>query len=190
MSPGRKRFSGVWLLAALVTGASTAAGQSRETFSATAVVETGGGGIAMAPLTVTIDRKMSHEEAGALMETFRAGGAAALRKALEGVPSTGTLKLGAAAGTPTRLTLERATDTGRLLTIVTDTPILFVGAGAPSAKPRDGYDFAVLDLVVDASGNGSGTLAPAARISVSGGAFVVADYGSAPVRLTEVRSIK
>jgi hypothetical protein len=46
----------------------------------------------------------------------------------------------------------------------------------PGAKPRDGYDFAVIDIEVDAAGAGSGTLAPAAKVTVNGSASVVEDY--------------
>jgi len=186
----QRAFGSVVAWAVFVTAASTAARQGGETFSATAVVKTASGGTATAPLTVIVDRKMSQQEAEGLADAFRAQGAAGLRKALEGVPPTGSIQLGAGTSTPTRLTLERATDKGRLLTIVADTPILFLGAGVPGAKPREGYDFAVLDMEVDASGRGSGTLAPAARISVKEGAFVVDDYGSELVRLTSVKTLK
>jgi hypothetical protein len=100
------------------------------------------------------------------------------------------VQLGAGAATPTRLTLERATGKGRLLTIVTDKPILFLGAGLPDAKPREGYDFAVIDIEVDAKGAGSGMLAPAAKVTLNEGAFVVQDYGAEAVQLTGVRKTK
>ena len=79
------------------------------------------------------------------------------------------MQLGAGQATPTRLAIERPTDKGRLLTIVTDQPILFLGAGVPGAKPKEGYDFAIIDLEVDAKGTGSGTLAPAAKVTVKDG---------------------
>jgi hypothetical protein len=70
--------------------------------------------------------------------------------------------------------------------MVTDRPVLFVGAGAPGAKPKAGYDFAVIDLEVDAKGAGSGTISPAAKVTVKDGAFVVEDYSGEVVRLTNV----
>jgi putative intracellular protease/amidase len=106
------------------------------------------------------------------------------------VAPTGSVRLGDKAPTPTRLTIERPTDKGRLLTVVCDTPVLFLGAGLPDAKPKAGYDFAVLDIEMDGSGNGSGTLAPAAKVTVKNGAFVVDDYGSEVVRLTDVKKTK
>ena len=157
-----------------------------ERFSATVTVKTAGSATASSPLTITIDRKMPQAEADRFVAAFKAGGAAALRKALEGVPPTGSIQLGAGTPTPTRLTIERPTDKGRLLTIVCDKPIYFLGAGVPGAKAKEGYDFAVLDIEVDAKGTGSGTLAPAAKITVKEGAFVVEDYGAELVRVTGV----
>jgi hypothetical protein len=68
--------------------------------------------------------------------------------------------------------------------------LLFVGAGVVGAKPKEGYDFAVIDIEVDAKGSGSGTIAPAARIKMNQGAFVVEDYGVEVVRLTAVKKTK
>ena len=130
---------------------------------------------------------MPQSEADRLTGAFKAGGAPALRKALVGVPPTGSVRLGTGAATPTRLTLERPTDKGRLITIVTDQPILFLGAGA---KPKEGYDFAIIDIEVDATGSGSGTLAPAAKVTVKQDVFVVEDYGTELVRLTAVKKVK
>jgi hypothetical protein len=174
-----------------VAGAAPAVAQTpAETFTATATVKTAGAATATAPVTITVDRKMSPAEADGLLAAFKSGGAAALRKALVGVPHTGSVRLGAGTPTPTRLTLERPTDKGRLLTIVTDQPILFLGAGVPNAKPKEGYDFAVIDIEVDSKGTGTGTLSPAAKVAVRQGVFVVSDYASELVRLTGVKQVK
>jgi hypothetical protein len=189
-SPKLRRAS-LFLLAFFVTTVSIAALQvGAETFTATATVKTSGGATASAPVTIAVERKMSQAEAEKFMEAFRTGGAAALRKALVGVPPTGSVKLGTGAATPTRLTIERRTDKGRLITIVADKPILALGAGLPDAKPKTDYDFAVVDLEVDDSGNGAGQFAPAAKISVNKGAFVVSDYSSELIRLTDVKKVK
>jgi hypothetical protein len=158
--------------------------QGSETIKAVATVKSAGGTNATTPVSVTIDRTTPQPEADTLVAAFKASGADGLRKALEGVPPTGSVRVGDGAATPARLTLERTTDQGRLLTILTDTPIMFLGAGKPGAKQTKGYDFAVVDLQFKADGTGSGTLAPAARISVKGGAFVVEDYATDMVRLT------
>jgi hypothetical protein len=60
----------------------------------------------------------------------------------------------------------------------------------PTAKAKDGYEFGIIDIEVDASGKGSGTLAPAAKVSVRQGAFVVDDYASEAIRLIDVKKIE
>ena len=86
------------------------------------------------------------------------------------------------------MTIERSTGAGRLLTILTDQPLAFVGGGG---KPKEGYDFAVIDIEVDAAGSGTGTAAPAAKIKMNQDAFVVEDYGGVEiVRLTAVKKTK
>ena len=174
----------------LVTAAFPAGQAAAEGFTATAAVKAAGGASASAPVTITIDRKMSQREADTLTAAFKNGGAAALRKALVGVAPTGSVRIGAGSVTPTRFTIERPTGTGRLLTILTDQPLAFVGAGVPGAKAKEGYDFAVIDIEVDAKGSGSGTLAPAAKIKMNQNAFVVEDYGAEAVRLTAVTKTK
>ena len=179
------------LAAAMVMVPAAVRGQgAAEVFTATAAVKGAGGASASAPVTVTIDRKMSQSEADGLVAAFKAGGADALRKKLVGVPPTGTVRIGAGGDTPTRLTIERATGDGRLLTIVTDKPLVFLGAGVAGAKAKEGYDFAVIDIQVDAKGNGSGTISPAAKIKLNQDAFVVEDYSGEVVRLTAVKKTK
>ena len=176
--------------ALLMTSASPRGQSAAEVFTATAAVKAAGGAAASAPVTITIDRKMSQSEADALAAAFKAGGAAALRKGLAAIPPTGSVRIGTGSATPTRFTIERVTGAGRLLTILTDQPLLFLGASLPGAKPKEGYDFAVIDIEVDAKGNGSGTLAPAAKLRMNQAAFVVDDYGAELVRLTAVKKTK
>jgi len=184
-------LTGLLSLALLVPATTPARAQAgAETFSATATVKTSGGATATAPVTIVVDRKMSQSEADRFLTAFKTGGAAALRKALAGVPAVGSVKLGTSAPTPARLAIERRTDKGRLLTIVTDTPILFLGAGLPGAKPKEGYDFGLLDLEVDDAGNGKGVVSPAAKITVEKDMFVVSDYSLELVQLTAVKKVK
>jgi hypothetical protein len=180
----------VLLVALLMTPASVRGQGAAEVFTATAAVKTAGGVSASAPVAITIDRKMSQKEADSLTAAFKAGGAAALRKALVGIAPTGTVRIGEGRVTPTRFAIERPTPDGRLLTILTDQPLLLLGAGLPDAKAKEGYDFAVIDIEVDAKGNGSGTIAPAAKLKMNQGAFLVEDYGAEVVRLTAVKKTK
>jgi hypothetical protein len=173
--------------ALLMTVASAQTTTTAEVFTATATVTTADGKSASAPMTITIDRTMPDGEAAALVAAFKSGGAAALRKALVGVKPTGTVQIGDGRPTPSRFAIARATGDGRLLTVLTDQPLVFIGATAPGAKPKAGYDFAVIDIQVDGSGNGSGTVAPAAKLKLNDTAFVVEDYSGEVVRLTGVK---
>jgi hypothetical protein len=179
------------LSGALLMTTTAARGQTpAEVFTATATVKAADGKTVSAPLTIQIDRKMSQAEADGLVAAFTSGGAAGLRTKLVGVPATGTIRIGAGKIVPTRFTIERTTSEGRLLTILTDQPLVFLGAAAPGAKPKEGYDFAVLDLTVDAKGTGTGVLAPAAKIKLNQGAFTVEDYAAEVVRVTAVRKTR
>ena len=71
-----------------------------------------------------------------------------------------------------------------LLVLGTDRPIFFVGGGAPDAKPRAGYEVGVIELDIDAKGNGKGTMAGAARVKRGpDGGPIVDDYAEAPIQL-------
>jgi hypothetical protein len=167
-----------------------AQGGGAETFVGTATVKTAGAAAATAPIRIVVERKMTQTEADGLLAAFKTGGAPALRKALNGVPVTGSVQLGGGEVMPTRMTLERVTDTGRLLTIVTDKPIVFLGAGLPAAKSKEDYDFGVIDIQFDKAGAGTGTLAPAAKVNATKGGIVVSDYAADTVHLTGVKKIK
>jgi hypothetical protein len=173
-------------LALVVGAAAVPAHAQSETYTATASIKTAGGAAAAAPVTIVVDRKMPQAEADKFLAAFTSGGAAGLRKALTGVAPTGSVRVAGGAPTPVRLTLERATDKGRLITLVTDSPVLQLGAGVPGAKPREGYDFAIIDLEVSAAGTGSGSFAPAAKVAVKQGVFVVEDYSGEILKLTGV----
>ena len=170
--------------------AATSIQAGAETFSATAAIKTAAGAQATAPVTITVTHKMSQAEADKFTGAFANGGVAALRKALTGVAPTGSVQIGSGKATPTRLTLERPSDRGRLLTIVTDQPLMFIGAGMPEAKPKEGFDFGIIDILVATSGPGSGTMSPAAKVTVKQGVFVVDEYSGELIRLTDVKKAK
>jgi len=73
---------------------------------------------------------------------------------------------------------------GRTISIVTDTPVYFVGGGRRGAKPTAGYEVAVALLTLDKSGHGTGTMAAAARVKPGGETGVrIDDYAETPVKL-------
>jgi hypothetical protein len=172
---------GITVLWAAVASAQTVP----ETFTATASVKRGAASAA-APITVTVTRYATAAERAAVMKAVRDGGAAAVRTALAAMPTAGFIQLGERR-TDIKFAGERTTGSGRLVTLVTAEPILFVGAGIPAAKPMNGFDVAVAMLDLQADGGGLGELAPAAKVGLDeGGAFLIEDYGATVVWLKDL----
>ena len=74
------------------------------------------------------------------------------------------------------------------IAIVTESPLFFVGGGEVDAKPRKGFEVAVIQLEVDSIGLGTGTMAAAARVRPGGATGVqIDDYAETPVKLVTVR---
>jgi hypothetical protein len=167
-----------------VAMAGAVAPAARETCVATASVKTGAGR-ASAPFSVTITRYADAVEREALLGALRTGGPEAARAALAKFKDAGVVQLGAHT-VAVKFAGERPTASGRLVTIVTAEPILFLGAGLPEARPRAGYDVAVAILDLNASG-GFGELAPAAKLGLDdGGALHITDYGDTVIWLKEL----
>jgi len=113
----------------------------------------------------------------------RAGGLNTLHRALGSAKDAGHIQVGDRR-TAIKFVGQRPMPSGRLLTIVTAEPIVFLGAGLPEAPSRDGFDVAVamLDLT---GGKLSGELVPAAKVGVDhNGALLIDDYGATVVWLS------
>jgi len=164
--------------------AATLAQATPETFAATATVKRAGTSVS-APFSVTITRYSSDAERDAVMAAVRAGGSVALHRALGSAKDAGFVQLGDRR-TAIKFVGQRPMPSGRLVTIVTAEPILYIGAGLPEAPPRDGFDVAVAMLELE-GGKVSGELVPAAKVGVDPkGALLIDDYGATVVWLTGV----
>jgi hypothetical protein len=159
-----------------------------KSYTATATVKTAGGASITAPVTITISRWTTDAERSAALAAMKKGDAA-LKSALDGMPSTGTIQVGGRS-TPLHFARTLSTGAGTLVTVVASQPILFLGAGAPEQKPKAGYQFAFATFEIDGKGKGvAGDLAPAAKLKAGpGDAVVVDDYGVEAVRLTAISS--
>ena len=153
-----------------------------ETFKATAAVKHGEAS-ASAPVAVTITRYSSADERDAVVKAVREHDTTGARQTLSTMPDAGFIELGGRR-TAIKFAGVRQTGSGRLVTILTAEPILFLGAGIPSARPRQGFEVAVAMLDVNDAGAGLGELAPAARVALdAGGALRIEDYGATVVWL-------
>jgi hypothetical protein len=166
------------------------AGQApAETFTGTASVQKGPTR-ASTTFSVTITRYASESERVAVAQALRSGGAAALRKALSAMADAGVIQLGELK-TSIKYAGVRPTGSGRLVTVVAERPMLFVGAGVPNAAPRDGHDMAVAMLELKDGEPGTGELVPAAKVGVDdGGALIVENYGPSVVWLKNLAAAR
>ena len=66
--------------------------------------------------------------------------------------------------------------------------MFFVGGARPDAKPRTGYETALIQLQVDDAGTGTGTMAAAVRVKPDGeGGVRIDNYAEEPLDLTVTR---
>jgi hypothetical protein len=160
-----------------------------ETFTATASVKSPTATVSM-PVTIRIDRFVTDAERAKIVAVVKAGDDAATTRALEAAPEIGSVTVGERQ-TPIKYAYARPAGDGRLITVVTAKPVLFLGAGDPNAKPKKGFDLAVALLVLDAKNAGDGEFAPASRIKTdAAGAVVTEDYSTEMIRLTAIKKVK
>jgi hypothetical protein len=181
------------ILAVLLLGWSQAATWAQaqgETFTATASLKTKEGAQTTAPVTIVITRLTTDKERAAVAEALKKGGTPAVVQSLKAMDDAGYIEVGKRR-TPLKYAYARPLGGGRLITVVAPTPIAFLGADLPEAKPKAGFDLALALLELKDSGGGTGELAPAATIKLNEtGAIQTEDYGTEAVRLTNVQAKK
>jgi hypothetical protein len=162
--------------------------QGPETFTANAQVK-GAAGAAATTLRIQVDRYTPDFDRKSVEDALKTGGYPKFLTALRQAPVVGSVSMGDQQFA-IRFARQQPTPKGRTISIVTDTPIFFVGGGATNAKPRAGYEVAVLHFSVDEVGLGSGTMAAAARVRPGGETGVqIDDYGSEPIDLVTVSKV-
>jgi hypothetical protein len=174
----------------IVAGAGIASAQTAiDRFTARAAVKHGNAA-ASAPFTATITRYVSADEREAVVKALREQGLAGARHALSALRDAGVIELGSQR-TPLKFASERRTASGRLVTLLTAEPMLFLGGGLPSAQRREGFDVAVAMLDVNEDGQGLGELAPAAKVGLdANGALLIEDYGATVIWLQDLARVK
>jgi len=157
-----------------------------ETFRASAKVSNEG--LAGAGyVDIHINKYATDKEREALLTAFKSGGYPALLTALRKAPTLGTVKVGGDTFEVRWAREQRSGENRRTITVVTDKPMLFVGGGNVNAKPREGYDLAVIQCDMDDSGVGNGTMAAAAKIKPGGpNGFELDDYADQPIKLVSI----
>jgi hypothetical protein len=157
-----------------------------ETFDLTATTEGGPAtlGTLSVPMVIQVDKYTEAANRKLITDALTYNGYPGFLQALLDAPPAGSLSVG-----PEKFVIRWARQqpgpSGRAISIVTDRPVFFVGGGNPNAKPKAGYDVAVVQLTVDSRGHGSGTMAAAARVKPGGPAgFQIDDYAETPMKIT------
>jgi len=137
-------------------------------------------------VTIHVDKYTPEKERDAVVNALKSGGSDGFLQALRKSPVAGKVDIGKQSF-PIHWAREERNDKGRVITLVTDRPVYYVGAGLPDAKARAGFDVAVIQLQMDTSGVGEGTMAAAAKVKPGGATGVeVEDYATTPVKLPSV----
>jgi len=163
-------------------------GGGPETFNGKAKVATGTA-TGDAYFTIQIDHYTPEKDLKAMEQALQTGGSDGFVQALRKAPVAGHLKVGDKSFT-IRWARQKPTEKGRVISIVTDAPVYFVGAGLPDAQSRAGFDVAVAQMNIDTSGLGEGSIALAAKVKPGGQAGVeIQDYASEPVKLVSIMRV-
>ncbi len=158
-----------------------------ETFRAHASAADAAGLAGAAYVDIHVDKYSPDANRDALVAAFKTGGQPALMAALKKEPAIGTVKIGADTFVIRWARQQRSGENKRTITVLTDQPMLFLGGGNVNAKPREGYDLAVLQFDMDDAGIGSGTMAAAAKIKAGGpNGLQVDDYADQPIKLMNI----
>jgi hypothetical protein len=159
-----------------------------EAFRAQLQSRTAAGALA-ATIRLQVDRYTPEADRKAMTEAIAHGGYAAFLEALRKAPAVGYVQIEDVKVT-LRWAREVKTPQGRDISLVTDAPVYFVGGGAATPKPREGFELAVVRLTIDEIGLGSGTIAAAARVKPDGaGGVVIEDYAAETIKLTSVSRV-
>ena len=158
-----------------------------ETFDMVGTVtptRTGATGAITVPMTVSLDRYSPEYERTKMTDALKYSGYPGFLNALRASSQVGTLEV-AGETFKIRWARELPNDTGRVVSLVTDQPVAFIGSTRRGAKPTAGYEVAVIQLTLDKTGHGTGEMAAAARVKPGGETGVRIDsYTDKPVALT------
>ena len=176
------RFAPVVLLVAVLPLALRAQQSYPRTWQATADAALGKSAVT-ATFTIHVNGLMPDLTFKVVADALKYGGYPNFLPALRKLPAIGYVEL---AGRRTEVKYARmraGSDTN--LVIGTDQPIFFLGGGATDPKRKAGYELGIIDLELDAQGNGHGLMAAAARVKPGpDGGVIIDDYAEAPIKVS------
>jgi hypothetical protein len=135
-------------------------------------------------MVLQIDRYTPEHARTTVTDALKYQGYPGFLNALRAAPIVGSLRVGDD-NFVVRWAREQPSGAQRAISVVTDKPVFFIGIGRPDAKPKAGFEVAVLQFTVDSANQGTGTMAAAARVKPGGPAgFQIDDYADTPVKMT------
>lgn len=145
-----------------------------ETFTGTAQAKNANGAVS-GTLTVRLRRVTPEFDRKAVETALKEGGYPRFLTAIRNAPEVGQVTLAGGKPYAIRYARERVDAGGRVLLLVTDKPVYFIGGGRADAAPRTGFEVAVIEIRMSNSGAGSGSMAGAARVRPDGDGGVLLD---------------
>jgi hypothetical protein len=160
----------------------------KEEFDATAIVNNNLGAGA-GRVIMRVERWSTESERGLLTRTLLQKGAGELLDVLQDQKSVGTIRTPDSLGYDLRYAHQEPGDEGgRRVVLATDRPISFWEA---RNQPRTmDYPFTVIQMELDRSGHGKGTMSYATKITARGNTVELENFASSPVMLTEIEAKK
>lgn len=142
-------------------------------------------GLTADAMELTVSKVSSDAEVAGLAETFRQGGQGALREAMFRIPSKGWINFGKLVGAEMNvIRVVDLPDGRRRLRVFSDHPMRLVDKSDPPIDPA--HPFGYLELIVDSSGQGSGTLLAAAALEVTEEGLTLQSAGAPAINVTDV----
>jgi hypothetical protein len=151
----------------------------------TALLQVKGQATASTTIRIDLQRYTPDRDREPVENGLKFGGYPAFLAALRKARKVGTVT-GADRTWTIRWASARPTPGGRKIVLITDQPMYFLGGGAMDAKPRAGYEIGVIQLEVDEKGNGTGSVAAAAKVKPGEDGVVVDDYGDQRIEIAKV----
>jgi hypothetical protein len=166
--------------------AAQAAAGPPEIFTGTAQAKNATGS-ASGTLVVRLRRITPEFDRTSVETALKEGGYPRFLTAIRNAPDVGEVILAGGKPFAIRYARERVDTGNRVLILVTDRPMYFVGGARTDAAPRTGFEVAVIALRIDAAGSGSGEMAGAARVRPDGdGGVLLDDYADELITLSGI----
>ena len=135
---------------------------------------------------IRISRWSTDADRTRLLTILRESGPQALLKELQKMPSVGTIRTPNSVGYDLHYARQSPVGDGRRIVIATDRPIGFFEA-TNQGRTLD-YPFTLIQMQLDKSGRGTGTMSYATKIVANDDMIELEDIASSPFKLTNVEA--